>query len=361
MTARTGRACKPTCPWFPSGPDFAKDDVHLYSPRAAVRAEFGGGFSGGGGEIGQNPPSGAVIYYSLKTGIKKPEGKKDGEAQADGGAAGAKAAPITMEILDSKGQVIRKYPPKPQPSDETPGEEGGFGRPQVRALSSEAGLNRFVWDLQYEESSRVPHSPLWGGNTDGPVALPGNYQVKLTVQGKSYTAPLEIKPDPRVKAAQADLEKQFDLRLKIRDRVTQAHDTINEIRDIRAQINALNKRLEGQPQAKAVAEAGKQLDKKMTEVEEVLVQTKAKSNQDVLNYPIRLNNHLVALGRVVESADGAPTQASYDVFNMLSRQLDEQLAKWREILNTDVPVYDAAVKNQNVPAVILAKPSAGVD
>ena len=339
-------------------PDFAKDDVHLYSPQTAVRAEFGGGFSGGGGEIGQNPPSGAVIYYSLKTGIKKPEGKKDGEAQADGGP---KAAPIKMEILDSKGQVIRKYPPKPQPSDETPDEEGGFGRPQVRALSSEAGLNRFVWELQYEESSRVPHSPLWGGNTDGPVALPGNYQVKLTVQGKSYTAPLEIKPDPRVKAAQADLEKQFDLRLKIRDRVTQAHDTINEIRDIRAQINALNKRLEGQPQAKAVAEAGKQLDKKMTEVEEVLVQTKAKSNQDVLNYPIRLNNHLVALGRVVESADGAPTQASYDVFNMLSRQLDEQLAKWREILNTDVPVYDAAVKNQNVPAVILTKPSAGVD
>jgi photosystem II stability/assembly factor-like uncharacterized protein len=341
-------------------PDFAKDDVHLYSPQTAVRAEFGGGFSGGG-EIGQNPPSGAVIYYSLKTGIKKPEDKKDGEAQADGGGTGEKAAPITMEILDSKGQVIRKYPPKPQPSDETPGEEGGFGRPQVRALSSEAGLNRFVWDLQYEESSRVPHSPLWGGNTDGPVALPGNYQVKLTVQGKSYTAPLEIKPDPRVKAAQADLEKQFDLRLKIRDRVTQAHDTINEIRDIRAQINALNKRLEGQPQAQAVAEAGKQLDKKMTEVEEVLVQTKAKSSQDVLNYPIRLNNYLVALGTVVESADGAPTQASYDVFNMLSRQLDEQLAKWREILNTDVPVYDAAVKNQNLPAVILAKPSAGVD
>ena len=341
-------------------PDFAKDDVHLYSPRTAVRAEFGG-FGGGGGEIGQNPPSGAVIYYSLKTGIKKPEGKKDGDGQDDGGAAGAKAAPIRMEILDSKGQVIRKYPPKPQPSDETPGEEGGFGRPQARALSSEAGLNRFVWDLQYEESSRVPHSPLWGGNTDGPVALPGNYQVKLTVQGKSYTAPLEIKPDPRVKATQADLEKQFDLRLKIRDRVTQAHDTINQIRDIRAQINALNKRLEGQPQAKAVAEAGKQLDKKMTEVEEVLVQTKAKSNQDVLNYPIRLNNYLVALGRVVESADGAPTQASYDVFNMLSRQVDEQLAKWREILNTDVPSYDAAVKNQDVPAVILAKPSAGVD
>jgi inorganic triphosphatase YgiF len=155
------------------------------------------------------------------------------------------------------------------------------------------------------------------------------------------------------------LEKQLDLLLKIRERVTQAHDTVNQIRDIRAQITALNKRLEGQPQAQAVAEAGKQLEKKMTEVEEVLIQTKAKSNQDVLNYPIRLNNYLVALGGVVKSADGMPTQASYDIFTMLSKQLDEQLAKWKEILNTDVPAYDQAVQKQSVPAIILAKPAQG--
>jgi hypothetical protein len=118
----------------------------------------------------------------------------------------------------------------------------------------------------------------------------------------------------------------------------------------------LNKRLENQPQAKAVAEAGKQLDKKMTEVEEVLVQTKAKSNQDVLNYPIRLNNYLVALGGVVDSADSAPTQASYDVFDMLSKQLDEQLAKWKQILSTDVPAYNDGVRKQDVPAIIVGKP-----
>jgi hypothetical protein len=214
-------------------------------------------------------------------------------------------------------------------------------------------LNRFVWDLHYEGASRVPHSPLWAGGTDGPKALPGAYQVRITVKGKQYTAPLEIVPDPRLKVSQQDLEKQFELLIKIRDRVTQAHDTINQIRDIRAQITALNKKLEGQPQAKAVSEAGKQLDKKMTEVEEVLVQTKARSNQDVLNYPIRLNNYLVALGGVVESADTAPTQASYEVFGTLSQQLDEQLAKWRQILTTDVPAYDDAVRKQEVPAIIL--------
>ena len=199
---------------------------------------------------------------------------------------------------------------------------------------------------------------MWAGSTDGPEALPGKYQVRLTVQGKSYTAPLEIKPDPRLKITQQDLQKQFDLLIKIRERVTQTHDTVNQIRDIRAQITALNKRLEGQSQAKAVADAGKQLDKKMTEVEEVLIQTKAKSSQDVLNYPIRLNNYLVALGGVVESSDSAPTQASIDVYEMLSKQVDEQMTKWKQIVGTDVPAYNDAVKKLDVPAIVLSKSGA---
>jgi hypothetical protein len=344
--------------------EVASEEVHLYAPSPANRTTFRGGFGGGGGgggAAGQNPPSGAVIYYSLKTAIKKPEGRRSSEQPGDGAAAGdaTRNSPVTLEILDGKGQVVRKYPAKRQPGEDTAGDDEAFGRQPERPLPTEAGLNRFVWDLQYEGSSRVPHSPLWAGNTDGPVALPGSYQVRLTVQGKSYAAPLEIKPDPRLKATPEDLATKFELQLKIRDRVTQAHDTINQIRDIRAQILALNKRLEGQPQAKAIADAGKQLDKKMTEVEEVLVQTKARSNQDVLNYPIRLNNYLVALGGVVESADRAPTQASYDVYETLSKQLDQQLAKWRQILAHDVPGYNEVVLKQSVPAIILARPEEG--
>jgi photosystem II stability/assembly factor-like uncharacterized protein len=346
-------------------PEVANEDVHLYAPSPAVRAEFRGGFGGGGGAVGQNPPAGAIIYYSLKTAIKKPEGRPGGEQSAGGeagpeGASGQRNGPVTIEILDQKGQVIRKYPARRQAGEEPGGgEEEGFGRGPERPIPTEAGLNRFVWDLRYQGASRVPRSPLWAGNTDGPIAIPGSYQVRLTVQGKSYTAPLEIKPDPRIKSTQQDLEKQLDLLLKIRERVTQAHDTVNQIRDIRAQITALNKRLEGQPQAKAVTEAGKQLDKKMTAVEEVLIQTKAKSNQDVLNYPIRLNNYLVALGGVVASADGTPTQASYEVYDMLSKQVDEQLAQWRQILNAEVPAYNQVVQKQSVPAIIVAKPGGG--
>ena len=377
-------------------PEVGNEEVHLYMPSAANHTTFGGGSFGGGGERGQNPPNGAVIYYSLKTALKKPGEKKPEEKKAEAGATTAaaipaketstegkepgqahpanapvpskleaaasetadtaKSSPITLEILDQKGLVIRKYPAKPQPGTEG-GDDEGFGpRPAERGLPTEAGLNRFVWDMRYEGATKVPRSPLWAGGTDGPQAVPGKYQVRITVNGKQYTAPLEIVPDPRLKVTQQDLERQFDLLLKIRERVTQAHETVNQIRDIRAQITDLNKRLEKQTQAKAVADAGKQLDKKMTEVEEVLIQTKAKSGQDVLNYPIRLNNYLVALGGVVESADSAPTQVSYEVFDMLSKQLDEQLTKWKQILSTDVPAYNEVVKKQEVPAIILAKP-----
>ncbi len=373
--------------------EVANEEVHLYAPSPANHTQFGGGFFGGGGDRGQNPPTGAVIYYSLKTALKKPEkkpedkkpeagappaagvttpeGKEPGQSQPPSApvpakpeavepAETAKNAPISLEILDQKGQVVRKYPPKTQPGEEA-GDDEGFGmRPPDRGLPTEAGLNRFVWDMRYEGATRVPHSPLWAGTTDGPEALPGKYQIRLTVNGKQSIAPLEITADPRLKTTEQDLEKQFDLLIKIRERVTQAHETVNQIRDTRAQITALNKRLEKQPQAKPVADAGKQLDKKMTEVEEVLIQTKAKSGQDVLNYPIRLNNYLVALGGVVESADSAPTQASYEVFVMLSKQLDEQLAKWKQILSTDVPAYNDVVRKQEVPAIILSgKPGEG--
>ncbi len=216
-----------------------------------------------------------------------------------------------------------------------------------------------MWDLKYEGSSKVPKAPLWAGSNDGPEALPGTYQVRLTVLGKSYTASLEVKADPRSNVSEADMEKQFDLLMKIREKLNETDDTVIQIRDLRAQINGINTRLKDDPREKAIADAGKALDKKMTEVEEALIQTKAKSGQDVLNFPIRLNNQLAALGGVVASADSAPTQQSYEVFDMLSKAIDEQTAKWKQIVATDVSAYNNLVKQQDVPALMVMKASAG--
>ena len=344
-----------------------QEDVHLFAPAPTNHTLFRAGFFAPQGNIGKNPPAGALIDYWLRTAVQKPEEAKGQATNSGKGDTSAaefpvdkeKAEPpkITVEILDESGKVIRKYPKKEEPADED--EEFSNRDRNAGKPTGDAGLNRFVWDLRYEGATKVPHAPLWGGSTDGPDALPGNYQVRLTVLGKSYTAPLEIQPDPRLKITQDGLTKQFDLLLKIRDKVTETDDAIIQIRDLRDQINTLNKRLKDDPRAKAVADAGKSLDKKMTEVEEALIQTKAKSSQDVLNFPIRLNNQLVALGGVVSSADSAPTKQSYEVFDLLSKAVDEQLAKWKDIVASDVASYNNLMKQQDVPALILTKPSSG--
>jgi photosystem II stability/assembly factor-like uncharacterized protein len=347
-----------------------QQEAHLFTPSATSHTVFRGSFFRAQGNVGKNPPAGAVIDYWLKTSLKKPEKKEaaaasgaeskpkaDEDAKSDDEKKKEEAPKITLEILDSSGKVIRKLPKKKEEGDD---EENFFQRnPSADTLPADAGLNRFVWDLRYEGATKVPHAPLWGGTTDGPVALPGTYQVRLTVLGKSYTAPLEIKADPRLKIGQDDLAKQFDLLLKIRDKITVTDDAIIQIRDVREQINAENKRLKNDSREKAIADAGKALDKKMTEVEEQLIQTKAKSGQDVLNFPVRLNNHLVALSGVVGSADSAPTKQSYEVFEMLNKDADEQLAKWKAIVSTDVATYNNLVKQQEVPAILVTQPEAG--
>ena len=342
-----------------------QQEAFLFTPAPTNHTVFRGSpFGGGGGAVGKNPPDGAVIDYWLKTSLKpadkKPGASDEGKTDADKTDAEKKEPPkITLEILDSSGKPIRRFPKKEEAGGGDEEEEffnrGGSSGP----LPADAGLNRFVWDLRYEGATRVPKAPLWGGSTNGPIALPGTYQVKLTVLGKSYTAPLEITADPRLSATQADLTKQFDLLMKIRDAVTETDDTILEIRDLREQINVVNKHVGSGPQGKPIVDAGKALDQKMTAIEEVLIQTKAKSGQDVLNYPVRLNNHFVALGGVVDSASTAPTQQSYEVFDMLSQQLNEQMTKWKEIVATDVPAYNILVKKQEVPALKVTQPNAG--
>jgi hypothetical protein len=344
-----------------------QQEAHLFTPAATSHTVFRGSFFRPQGNVGKNPPAGAVIDYWLKTSLKKSDKKDASGASAEarpkedaGKGEGEKKdepAKITLEILDSSGKVIRKFPKKEESAGDE--ENGGEHDHTAENLPADAGLNRFVWDLRYEGATKVPRAPLWGGSTEGPVALPGTYQVRLTVLGKSYTAPLEIRADPRLKITQDDLAKQFELLLKIRDKVTETDDAIIQIRDVREQVNAENKRLKNDPRENPIADAGKALDKKMTEVEEQLIQTKAKSGQDVLNFPVRLNNHLVALTGVVGSADSAPTKQSYEVFDMLTKAVDEQLTKWKTIISTDVAAYNNLVKRQEVPAIMVTQPEAG--
>ena len=347
-------------------PAVASDEVHLFKPRPALRSH-GGGIPAHGA-VGQNPPGGAVIYYTLKNAPKsegEPEGKNSASAapdsatnapQSNGAEKPAAKVAVEIQILDNKGEVIRQYPPKQGAESEEPGEFPGFHRP-TNSPPAEKGLNRFVWDLRYEPATRVQGSAHWGGSGEGPQVLPGTYQIKLTAEGHTATQPVEVKLDPRITTTQANLEKQFDLALKIRDRLSEDHDAVNQIRSVRSQLNDLKKRLAGDSQAKNVADAANALDKKMTPVEEKLLQVKSKSSEDPLNYPIQLDDKLAALGNAVESADAAPTAQCYTVYNLLNSQLESELAAWREIRAQDLAALNALARKDNLPLIAAPAPA----
>ena len=315
--------------------DAAKKDVYLFKPEETYRMP-GGGFGGGGGAVGRNPSAGVVIYYHLKN---KPGGE------------------VTLELLDSSGKLIKKFTskaadaqPQAAPASE---EEGSFGGGAARRLPAEGGLNRFVWDLRYPDATRFPGLIMWAGSTSGPRIVPGTYQVKLTVDGESMVQSFEVKKDPRLETTQADFAKQLDLLLKIRDNFSETSEAILQIRDARKQIDDITNRLKDQPKGKEIADAAKSLKAKLTAVEEELYQTRNQSSQDPLNYPIRLNNKLAALTGVAGSADTAPTEQTYAVFDELVGKIDVQLKKLEEVMRNDLPAFNKMVRDQDIPAVMV--------
>ena len=332
----------------------AASESKLFKPKDAYRMPGGGGGPlPATATIGKNPAAGVVVYYSLKA---KP------------------TTDLVLEFLDANGKSINKFTarlPRPQPSP-APGtaqltapptqpqppageEEGSFGGGAPARATTDVGLNRFVWDMRYPEAVRFPGMILWAGQTQGPRIVPGNYQVKLTVDGQTLTETFTVKGDPRLTLSAADYAKQLDLSLKMRDKLTETHNAIIQIRDIKKQVDDLVKRVG--PQSKPIADTGNALIKKLTEVEETLYQTKNQSSQDPLNFPIRLNNKLAALLGVVSRGEFVPTEQSFDVYNDLVGKIDAQLVKLSQIVKTDVPAFNQVVKDQNIPAIVIKPPS----
>jgi photosystem II stability/assembly factor-like uncharacterized protein len=311
-------------------------DTHLFRPKETYRWAGGGGFPlPATATIGRNPASGVVVYYSLKA---KP------------------TTDLVLEFLDPAGKSIRKFTTRlPRPGStpgaaaEPAGDDSPFGGGAAR-VSTDVGLNRFVWDLRFPDATRFPGMILWAGETRGPRVAPGTYQVKLTVDGQTMTETFEVKSDPRLTTTAADYAKQLELSL------TETHNAIIEIRDVRKQVEDLLKRVAGQPNAKPINDAGTALNKNLTAIEEALYQTKNQSSQDPLNFPIRLNNKLAALGGVVASSETPPNDQSYAVYDEVVAQIDAQLQKLSQIMKSDVPSFNQLVKDQSIPAVIVKPP-----
>ena len=301
--------------------EIASSGAHLYVPRDAHRVEVQGA---GGGErgstisdrllaaaiprrwVGSNPPSGAVIYSYF---AKKPDGE------------------TTIEILDSAGVVVRS-----------------------EKMDAKVGMNRFVWDLRYPGAKLMEGVVLWGGDAGGPKAVPGAYMVKLTSGSWSETRSFQLRKDPDLVVTEADLQDQFDLLVELRDRITQTHDALRRIRDVRAQAKAIAERMKDDE----VTKAADALSEKLTAVEEKLTQTKSTSRQDPLNYPGQIDNQLVYLYGSIEEQDDKPTDSARTRFAYLSKELEARLGQLREVVDSDVPAFNDLVKRKGASAIFVS-------
>lgn len=223
----------------------------------------------------------------------------------------------------------------------------------IGELKVGAGMNRFVWDLRHPAADEFDGMILWGGGVDGPRSVPGSYQVRLTAGGDVLTAPFEVAPDPRSASSQADLERQLELLLGVRDTLSRIHGEIKRIRAVRGAIDELVERLGDDEGAAPVREAAEKLSAAITGVEEALYQTKNRSSQDPLNFPIRLNDKLASLADTVAAGDFAPTAQALAVRDRLMAAIDQELAKLQVVWTTELPALDRLVRERQVPAIHL--------
>ena len=314
-------------------------EAFLYTPSTAYRVQ-----AGAGGERhpsktrGQNPPAGAVIYYFLKDAPKA-----DSETK--------------IEILDASGRVIRKY----SSTETNPLEEplDPDDKKPEKEIKPEQGLNRFVWDLRYEEAHRVPGYYLYeyDSGARGPVAVPGQYQVRLTVAGQTQTVPLELKLDPRVHTSQADLDAQLKLLLDTRDELSRVYDTVNQIQDVRLQLSGLKRRLPENASAKTISTAADDLEKKLVGIRDAFINLDIAANEDSLAYPPQLDAKLAYLAMDVGTADSGPTEAEQRQFEKLKRQSGELMARWDDLQRRDLGAFQKLAAEGSLSTVVV--PPAG--
>ncbi len=251
--------------------------VRLFPPRDAIRARRTG-FGRAPAGMGQNPPVGAIVTYSL-----------------------ASAQDVTLEFLDPRSSVVRRA--------SSADRNGPPGTP---------GMHRYAWDMRYADASGLDGDAfLAGGSLRGPVALPGTYQVRLTAGGRTLVESFRIVPDPKSQASTADLQKQFDLLIAIRDKVSSVHVAVNEIRRLRTRLTKQRDR------------ASIELDAELESVQKELVELRfAGFDDQMLVFDLKLNNRMAALQNYVAQGDFAPTDQQQAVFKELSTAIDNALSRY---------------------------------
>jgi hypothetical protein len=209
-------------------------------------------------------------------------------------------------------------------------------------LKVEKGGNTHVWDTRGKGAEMLKGMILWWANLSGAKAVPGNYSVHLNVNGNNQSQEFKIIPDPRAEVSVADMQKQYDFITDVNSTVDRAHQSIKKIRKIGDQLDTFMKQYKDDDRTRELRDKAKKMKESFEEIEKALYQTKNRSSQDPLNFPIRLTNKLAHLNSLVSIDDFPPTAQDIAVKNELSQKINEQLAAFDKLVDSEIDDFNAA-------------------
>ncbi len=249
---------------------------------------------------------------------------------------------LWIRIMDKDGNRIQEW--------------CNHAKEKANQLEVKEGANIFHWNLSYPKAKDFDGMILWWATLEGPQALPGEYTVEL-VRGKdTLRQPFRILADPRIPYEEHNLKEQFRFLDELNQTVTKAHQTIEEIRTIRKQITSFTSLIPEDSTYIEVKHASTELDSIMTLIETHLYQTKNRSNQDPLNFPIQLTNKLAHLNNVVRDGPYAPTQQAWQVKAELEALIRAEIERWEEIKTTVLPGYNQVIRDRALDVIRLPAP-----
>jgi photosystem II stability/assembly factor-like uncharacterized protein len=292
-------------------------DVYLYEPPVSYRTP---GFQAKKVKgAGLNHPGGVTLHYYLKD---LPDSTE-----------------VKLSFLEADGSLIKAYSTKAKEKDEK--------------LEPKAGGNTFTWNMSYEDAKRFEGMILWWASLSGPKAIPGTYKVQLQVGDQVLEQPFTITKDPRTATTDSDFKKQFDFIKSIGDKLTESHTAIINIRDIRKQMNTYTGRLPEGDNYNDIRDAASAIDSTLTVVEKALYQTKNRSSQDPLNFPIRLTNKLASLNSMTRNGDYPPTDQAIAVRDELIKDIDKHLMVYKKVVEEGLPELNKLIREKEIDAIML--------
>jgi photosystem II stability/assembly factor-like uncharacterized protein len=304
--------------------EIATADFHLFKPMPSYRMEGGPGWRAANTKTaGTNHPGGVMVHFNLK------------EVPAD-------SVLVSISFQESDGKLIKEF--------SSNAKERTDKLPDLKS-----GGNRFVWNMQYPGALRFDGMILWAAGLNGPKAIPGTYKVVLRVGKDKQEQNFEILKDPRSESTSDDFKKQFNFLIEIRDKVTEAHQAILDIRETRKQLTHLKSIWKDDAEMKSLIQRATDMDKEITKIENELYQTKNRSGQDPLNYPIKLTNKLAHVGSLTNRGDFPPTQQATQVRDELNKLINAELQKWEQIKSADMESFNKAVREKGIDVLKLKK------